>query len=408
MRRTRLIAWGLVGGIALVASALLARTGVVVTQDGNRFEGDVVENKDKGTVDITPANEKTVTVNRANVASITYADQIDQEVRLRLAKLDRGDIEGRLELARYAVDHRSYESARDVLEDARRIEPQNRSVNDLLDSVNQQIRAHGPTTAADTAVPATRPVVAATQESTTHPATADQGGGAKRMVTAEEINRIRALELGKNDTTVRVRIDPEAIRKYLAFSGMSVAEFNRLQPVQKAYLILDKGKRDMREGVHILNDPPPLLEFRRDVLRSVITGCASSKCHGGHSAGSFFLFPQTDNEAAAYTDFVILQKYSRVVGARQFQFIDRETPGQSLLLEYLLPPEFADQPHSTKGGYHGALHSRNDPHYKTIHNWISTRLPIPAPDYSFIDLSTAATTKPAAAAAAAPAGGATP
>lgn len=395
MRRNRLIGAGGILCLMLLASALLARPGIVITQDNNRFEGDVVENKDKGTVDITPPGEKAITVNRGNVSSIAYSDEIDKEVRQKLAKLDRTDVAGRLDLAHYAADHHSYQTAREVLEDARRIDPRNRQVNDLLDSVNQQIRARGPTTGESVA--ATQP--AATQEIATHTPDPPPGGsGVTRMVSSEEINRIRELELGKNDTNVRVRIDADARKKFLTFTGMSASEFARLAPVQQAYMILDKGKRDMREGVHILSDPPPLLYFRRDVARALISGCATSKCHGSHSAGNFYLYPQVDNEAAAYTDFVILQKYARSINGRRYQFIDRETPDQSLLLQYVLPPEFADLPHPGKNAYKGVVHSRSDAHYKQISNWVSTQLPIPAPDYGFIDLTAPPTTKPVAAA----------
>lgn len=395
MRRYRLIGAGGVICLMLLASALLARPGVVLTQDGNRFEGDVVENKDKGTVDITPPGGQTITVNHANVSSITYSDEIDKAVRQKLAKLDRNDLAGHLDLARYAIDHHSYDTAREVLEDARRIDPRNRQVNDMLDSVNQQIRARGPTTAESVAT--TQP--AATQETVARPPDAPQdSSGVTRMVTPEEINRIREVELGKNDTNVRVHIDPDAKKKFLSFTGMSNSEFARMAPVQQAYMILDQGKRDMRDGVHILSDPPPLLSFHKDVIRALISGCATSKCHGSHSAGSFYLYPQAENEAAIYTDFVILQKYARTINGRRYQFIDRETPDQSLLLQYVLPPDFAEIPHPGKTSYKGIVHSRNDQHYKQIYNWISTQLPLPAPDYGFIDLSAPPTTKPAAAA----------
>ena len=283
----------------------------------------------------------------------------------------------------------------DVLVDAKRIDPQNKTVAEQLDRVNEQLRVRTPTTAE--AVATTRPEVL--PEPATHPSIAEDSS-AKRLLTAEEINRIRALELGKNDTSVRIKIDPDARKKFLAFTGMSTPDFNRLSPVQQAYQILDQGKRDMREGVHILSDPPPLMEFRREVLRTVVNGCATSKCHGSRGVGNFYLYPQAENEAAAYTDFIILQRFSHTYGTRRFLMIDRETPAQSLLLQYLLPPEFSDQPHPGKSSYRGALHNRQDPRYKQVANWVSNQLPIPAPDYGFIDLTTAATTKPAAAAAA--------
>ncbi len=212
MGRYRLIGAGGIVGILLLASALLARPGVVITQDNNRFEGDVVENKDKGTVDITPPGgdaQKTVTISRANVSSITYNDEVEKDVHQKLAKLDRSDVSGRLDLAHYAADHHAYQSAREVLEDARRLDPRNRQVNDLLDSVNEQLRARGPTTGESVAT--TKP--AATQETAVHvPEAPTDSSGVTRMVTAEEINRIREIELGKNDSNVRIHIDPDAQR----------------------------------------------------------------------------------------------------------------------------------------------------------------------------------------------------
>jgi len=222
-----------------------------------------------------------------------------------------------------------------------------------------------------------------------------------REVTADEINFIRQAELRDGDS-FRVRIDPDLRRRFSDYINMSPAEFNKLSPMQQAFMILDKGKPAMRRQVKILSDPPEITSFRRDVERTLITGCAASKCHGGSMPAAFRLFAG-GNEAAAYSNFLVLQQYSAHLQGRQIFMIDRQSPEQSLLLSYMLPSAITDVPHPEAKGYHGAVRNRADLRYAQAMAWIRDDLKQPAPDYSVIDLSQPPTTQPAETAGAAPA-----
>jgi hypothetical protein len=230
---------------------------------------------------------------------------------------------------------------------------------------------------------------------------ASVAGEIAREVTPEEINYIRQSELRDGDT-VRVRIEPDVRKRFCDYINMSPSDFNKLPAIEQAFMILDKGKPDMRRQVKILSDPPAITSFRKTVNRTLTTGCATSKCHSGTKPAVFRLYAG-DNEPAVYTDFLVLQQYSTHLQGRQVLMIDRQTPEQSLLLSYLLPPAITDLPHPEAKGYHGAVRNRADQRYAQVLGWIRDDLKPLTPDYSVIDLSQPPATQPAATAGLAPA-----
>jgi hypothetical protein len=397
--------WILAAVVVLCAfsSSLLARPGTVITKDNTAYDGDVTEDKTAGTVTIL-MHGIPYSLKLANIQSITYVDQVDADVRGKLLELPPTDVKGRLALAQYALHHHATTAARDVLVDAQRIDPADADVRDLLEQVKAQLRAEAPATQSSGPVAASQP--------TTQPvgggvfggiaiAPPAPTGGVTREVTPDEINFIRQSELRDGDN-VRVRIDVELRKRFADYINMSPADFNKLPAMAQAFMILDKGKPDMRRQVKILGDPPAIISFRKTVDRTLLVGCATSKCHGGSKPAIFRLYPQ-DNEAAAYTNFLVLQQYSARLQGRQILMIDRQSPEQSLLLSYMLPPAITDLPHPEAKGYHGALRNRTDPRFAQALAWIRDDLKPLTPDYSAIDLSQPPTTRPAETAGAAPA-----
>jgi hypothetical protein len=313
------------------------------------------------------------------------------------------DVKGRIELAQYAFDHHALVTARDVLIDAQRIEPENPDVRDLLERVKTQLRSQATTKAAPVINPPTAavipsPVAASQPFGTTQPV--EKAGLVTRQVTPAEVNYIRESEIRENDT-VRVRLDGDVRRRFADYINMPYADFNKLAPVQQAFMILDKGKPDMKEQVKLLSDPPAITNFRKSVLRPLIVGCATGKCHGGPQPAAFRLYPQ-ETEAAIYTNFVVISKYSTQVANRSVSLLDRQNPEQSLLLSYMLPPAIADVPHPEVKGYHGAVRTREDPRYVAVLAWIRDDLQPLAPDYSVVNLSAPPTTQPIVAGSVSP------
>src|SRR5947207_30068 len=109
--------WRLVGGslfllITFSSGWLLAKQGVVTTRDGQRVEGDINEKADE--VVVTSHGVNTV-IARDNIASLQYSEAFEKQFQDRLAKLDPKDVNGRIELARWALSQQQYNAARDVL-----------------------------------------------------------------------------------------------------------------------------------------------------------------------------------------------------------------------------------------------------------------------------------------------------
>src|SRR5436190_23387829 len=89
---------GTIGGLIL-ASVAFAKPGIIHTKDGRALEGEVTERNDVVVVQIRGIE---TSVNRDNVESIEYPKPFDQQYAERLKKLDDKDVQGRIELARWA------------------------------------------------------------------------------------------------------------------------------------------------------------------------------------------------------------------------------------------------------------------------------------------------------------------
>lgn len=371
--------------VALLGSVALARQGMVVTQDGQRYTGDVVEQATSVNI-VQPdpkGGKRTVTINKGNIKDIVYADQVAEQVKQGVAKLDRRDANGRISLAQFAIDNGAYESARDVLEEALKIEPDNAKAKDLLQSVDAQIRLNRGEKPLPPTSQGSTPEAPTTQESTA----GASSPMATRMVTLDEINRIRQIEWDKNQP-LRINIDGDVRKRFLAGSDVTVAQFQQLSVENQAIQILTNGKPDLWPGVHILTDPVNVSDFKARIQKIVVAGCATGGCHGGpkHDGGTFYLFTSAPNaNEMAYTNFLILQTYVQTVDKVQRPLVNRQFPERSLLLQYMLPQNVAEAPHPKATNFRPLVRAKVDQRFQNTFAWIH-ELPSSLPDYG-IDLT---------------------
>lgn len=370
----------MLGGVVglLLASTLWGRPGIVKTRDGQTLTGDVTELPDVIIVDVGGIHS---TLDRDSVRAITYSDTVEQECRKRLARLAPYDVAGRVELAQWLFENKAYQMARNVLSDAAAISPRNPDVLDMMRTVDRQIlleesqeRKHAPV---QLAAAAAEPPAGAV------PADNSGGAAANRLVTPEEINFIKQAEWQK-DESVRVTFRNDVRRKYIAKEGLDPAQFNRMTPPQQAWAILQDGTTEMKKAVILITDPPELATFKKVQQSLIYTGCAS--CHtAGKAQGNFALHFPTNDEAATYSNFIILQKYQQKIGDRVYLMIDRARPDDSLLIQFSLPMDVGQPPHPKAPNYRGAVRTRNDPRLKTALDWLTALNPV-VPDYGDIDL----------------------
>jgi hypothetical protein len=290
----------------------------------------------------------------------------------------------------------------------------------LRDTVQRQMRmerntATGAAPAAPAApIPPAPPAAPAAPGAAPGPAPVDNAGAVVRppppgtppepahFLKPADINIIRQLEWKRDDPNMRVRLKGDVKRRYVQINAIDQRQFNARNVVDQAWEILRDQNPDLSMVVEILSDPAAIADFRKPAVQSkILAGCAGAGCHGANGAGGFMLMTTGDNEAVAYTNFYILQKYQKTIAGTVYSMVDRSAPERSLLLQYGLPPDIAEIDHPNVNGYRGIFRNKADPTYRAIDSWMGRSLSIVVPDYK-IDFKLP-TTRPAGGAATAPA-----
>jgi hypothetical protein len=223
---------------------------------------------------------------------------------------------------------------------------------------------------------------------------ADQPG--LRKLTAQEINRIRYLELRgmrlKTDRPdrVMVTIPPETLEEFLRdmegdpdFKGkQAVRNFHKLTPPQKLHQMAYYKGAKYADKVKIASDPEVFVSFRKNVLPVVQRGCAAPNCHAATNDSAdmrFRLFKDPKRlPETTYADFIILND----IELGGYRMIDRAKPEESLLLTYMLPVKDVKSDLRHPGGIElkPLFRTANASGYRQIVKWIKS-LKHPAEDY---------------------------
>jgi len=399
MNIRRRIAIAALAGTACLASLLFARPGVVVTHSGARYEGDVTERGDDLIVSIKGVH---TTIPRGDVATLDYTGTFDDECAPRLAELHADDVEGRLALAKWAMSQRQYVAARDAIEAALVIDPNSQDAVELQTVVRSQRRLEAQSRAEPrAAVEGSRDGSSESAE----PANAAPLRGT--TLSTDDIQSIRRIEWRTDDPPVRVRVDSKAARSYVDIIQQRYEVFATLNQVEQARQILSNphSTADQRRGVVILSDPPALAEFRRMVQPVLLSGCATSGCHGSAMASFRLISPATTDDAT-YTNFYILNSYTRHLdrqvpaggifgGATELRMIDRGNSAKSLLVQYSLPAEVAEFDHPKIPNYQPLFQSTTDTRARALTGWIDRSLKISPGEYSIEWRPSRPTTLPA-------------
>ena len=105
----------------------------------------------------------TVTINKGNIKDIIFADQVADQVKQNRAKLDKRDVKGAFNWRNLPHKTAALDVARDLLEEAQTLEPDNADVKAQLQSVNAQLHMNRAETAAGAVPgkPQTQPSAAA-------------------------------------------------------------------------------------------------------------------------------------------------------------------------------------------------------------------------------------------------------
>lgn len=191
----------------------------------------------------------------------------------------------------------------------------------------------------------------------------------------------RRTSQGLREEFLQVRFEGDVLNLFLdrmsGHTDFSAREdrtaFLSLSPTRQTQLIREHTGNAYQDRINIINDPLVFRQFER-VLPMVLSGCATSACHGGPQAQGWRLRtarPRTDLNL--YSNFIVLSHSGR----GNQRLIDRAKPQDSLLLQYGLPLRQATFQHPQ---VIPVVYPRgfDDVRYQTILTWIES-LTIPEP-----------------------------
>ena len=215
-----------------------------------------------------------------------------------------------------------------------------------------------------------------------------------RRLKKDEISQIRFMEMnamrGGNDVEkIIVGITRDVANDFLLEmaghedfrSEQTRRNFMKLTPAQKVHYIAKYTGTKFAERIEIKSDPDIFSEFRRNVMPYVIRGCATGGCHNSltKEAYGFKLFKDPRRSPSTmYANFIVLNDFANESG----KMIDRNSPQNSLLANYLLEPDqvSVELRHPGDVKYRHPFKNRKNKGYKRIVNWMGS-LKIPAEDY---------------------------
>lgn len=330
------------------------QTGVVFLENGQTRDGIIIEdNYDYVLMEIEGIRAK---LSRENVDHVVLEPTLMERYEAFKEQLQPGQTQRHLTLCRWLADNKEYELAEQELEELLDFE-ENLQAKRLLNLVKAQLELQrgGFKTTEEQRNAEENP--RANNESKSGPLY-PKDMLPQQLLTNEDVNIVRVYELDF-DNPPRVAVSPDTIRKLVQQYGTNpllpasqadrTALF-RAEPIRIVRLMFELKARDLYPRIDVLSEPTSLNQFRQYVHDAwIINNCATSRCHGGPSAGRLFLHRDNyKNERVRYTNLLILE---RLELDDQYPLVNYEDPMMSLVIQYALPRQVSRKPHPDVSGW---------------------------------------------------------
>ncbi len=360
-------------------SLVCARQVVITTTDGRDFTGDLVREEPLGvTIKISGID---VFLEREKISQIDYPLTLEEQFASRRAELDETDVNGWYSLAFWLFENKSYELARQELDQLLKHHPNDARVSRLSNIVDARIKLlNKPKEALPDSGSPDRPPSTLGSAANPQPRVQDA-----RWLTKDQINMIKVWEISlseKPNVIVPREVIHELFERYRGDERVpkgkkAQSDFISMPGYQQLEKMFEITAREFYSQVRIKGNPPALREFRSKIhQRYVLNYCATSRCHGGGQvAGPSLIRSQPASEQTVYTNFFILHSGDAAAG----RLIDRHDPHRSLLIQYGLPTADALASHPDVPGWRATFSDKQDKRLLAIEAWIASLYP--DPDY---------------------------
>jgi hypothetical protein len=358
--------------------SVFAEVKVVHTTDGRVLRGEVTET----TTGYEVATDMgSIALTREEVQRIDDAVEPAEAFQTQLAALEADDAAGHLELGKWAAENDLLDEAESMFNKVLELTPDDREAQLWLKQVvNRKERAAAAEDATNEDPDTTSPDVPTNGGDPVDPVEAP----ADWLLTMDDVYKIRMAEIRTSEDDLRIKIvDEDLVDAFRDdMEGLEIDgeefdpdEFDDLSDQKKFLVMLDElggSDTEYMPAFEIREDPEAFRTFRKNIWPVVSRSCGRSDCHGGaEGAGGLALVAvgadrNTDlSNRQYYTNFLVLDKTKKI--------INRDRPEDSLLLQYLLPPEMAKFKHPDVAGraITAQFGSKRDASYELALDWIT-------------------------------------
>jgi len=215
---------------------------------------------------------------------------------------------------------------------------------------------------------------------------------------AEDIQAMRFAFLTRDayDPNTPITFKENVIRKFLdqmiqegKIQKEDQKAFIRLSPLQQALIIKQITGQKYQPYIVINKDPVIISGFRRSIQPMLARSCATANCHGG-DVSKLKLLARVTSVAQAYQNYYTLDTFRSARG----NILDHAQPDkQSLLINYLVAPEFAPASLVHNPQINPLIRNKNDQRYIALVEWLKA-LPLRPIDYALSEEVPTTTTQP--------------
>lgn len=371
-------------GLALLLLAAVAEAKTAVLWLEGRTEplrGELVS-ETPGQITIRIAGIET-SIERSRIRRVEYELSVAEQYEQRRAALDEDDHRERYELARWLYrkgEDQTDKLARKELRALVKAAPDMQQAQLLLELVEQRIKERAEAEA-ERDRPDDQGGPQGGGEGQAGDGEVDGGEPATpKYLTEKQRNLIKVMEINL-DADPRVVVprdiaekfyeayrDEPVMQEYEGRSGRN--RFLRMSGEEMLGVMFRARAREFYDEVIVRTEPEPLREFKLTWSRGLVAGYCG-ECHGlddADPAPGLALYTRGANrDEVAYTNFLILNRGN--VGGQAM--LDRSQPARSLLVQYALPREDADQPHPEVEGMRPFLRGKNDRRHEQLLDWIN-------------------------------------
>ena len=335
------------GLIKLLELPKEGRNGVVFLRDGGAIDGLVIED---GFSQVTLLIEGIHhNIPRGEVSHVALRPSFEEELANARNAIDPEDANMRIALAQWIIEQGRLTLARTEIENILRMEDNPRA-RQMLEQLKARIELEDNGRSKPLSVPTEK------EDRTS--------GLPPRVLTPEDVNIIRVYEIDFKDPPA-VEVDPKTIRKLIENHSANSMIPNQLSRQQQLFamsdinqvkLIFDVQARELYPEIQVKGEPKSLNLFRTKVHNAwLIRNCATSGCHGGANAGTFFLHRYGLNTPKTIYENLLILERTKLDGPHKL--INYEDPTMSLLIQYALPASEARLKHPAVPGYSPAFPS---------------------------------------------------